>query len=105
MAVALLVGSVMQGKMAALWVLIAGTQADMQHMCVHVSHPHPGGVLQAVALNFNLGPMGNAINLWLGIEPAELFLFGFLPPLLLESSLNIEFFLFRKVLTKVCRPE
>lgn len=74
-------------------------------MPINHAAPHPtGGVLQAVALNFNLGPMGNAINLWLGIEPAELFLFGFLPPLLLESSLNIEFFLFRKVLTKVLLP-
>lgn len=101
MAVALLVGSVMQGKMAALWVLIAGMVTISKTIRARQPARSTGGVLQAVALNFNLGPMGNAINLWLGVEPAELFLFGFLPPLLLESSLNIEFFLFRKVLPKV----
>lgn len=108
--------------MAALYVLLAGTCCPpwgthwrMLLNCSCKNHPHnllvppllqpsylyTGGILQALALTFNLGPMGNAINLWLNIEPAELFLFGFLPPLLLESSMNIEFFLFRKVLAKV----
>lgn len=83
MSVALLVAAVLQGKLSALLVLIAG------------------GVLQGVAYQFNLGFLGNAINLWLGIEPAELFLYGFLPPLLMDSTTHIEMFMFRKVALKV----
>ena len=45
----------------------------------------------------NTGPLGNAIALWLGIEPADLFLYVFLPPMLVDSAVRIDYFIFRKV--------
>ena len=60
----------------------------------------PGGVLQAFMFpsNGGLGRLGNSISWWLGIEPYELFLYVFLPPLLLDAAVRIDFFLFKKVL-------
>lgn len=49
----------------------------------------------------NTGPLGNAITLWLGIEPADLFLYVFLPPMLVDSAVRIDYFIFRKVLSFV----
>ena len=46
---------------------------------------------------------GNSISLWLGMEPAEVFFYVFLPPLLLDSSLRVDFFLFKKA--SLCRAE
>ena len=43
-----------------------------------------------------LRSLGNAFTLWLGIDPPEIFFYAFLPPLLLDSALSIDFFLFRK---------
>jgi NhaP-type Na+/H+ or K+/H+ antiporter len=40
---------------------------------------------------------GNAFALWLGIDPPEVFLFVFLPPLLLDSALTLDWFLFKKL--------
>ena len=40
--------------------------------------------------------LGNAFTLWLGINPPELFFYAFLPPLLLDSALSIDYFLFNK---------
>ncbi len=48
--------------------------------------------------NGGLGRLGNSIAWWLGIEPYELFLYVFLPPLLLDAAVRIDFFLFKKVL-------
>lgn len=45
----------------------------------------------------NMGPMSNAITLWLGIKPADVFLYVFLPPLLLDSAVRTDFFTFKKV--------
>ena len=56
-----------------------------------------GGACQALAFPVNLGPFGNSIAIWLGIRPADLFLYIFLPPMLLDASMRIDFFLFRKV--------
>lgn len=56
-----------------------------------------GAALEAVAHPFNLGRLGNALSLWLGIDPPELFFFVFLPPLLLETALTIDWFVFKKV--------
>ena len=47
--------------------------------------------------NANLGRLGNSIAWWLGIEPYELFLYVFLPPLLLDAAVRIDFFLFKRV--------
>ena len=58
-----------------------------------------GGVLQAFMFPSDgaLGRLGNSIAWWLGIEPYELFLYVFLPPLLLDAAVRIDFFLFKRV--------
>ena len=59
---------------------------------------HAGGVCQGLAMPFNLGPVRNALAIWLGIEPADLFLYIFLPPMLLDAAVRIDYFLFKKVI-------
>ena len=56
-----------------------------------------GGLYEVLCLVFNLGRVTNALALWLGAEPAELLFYVFLPPLLLESAVRINFFMFKKV--------
>lgn len=56
-----------------------------------------GGLSQGLAATFNLGPIRNALALWLGIEPADLFLYIFLPPMLLDAAVRIDYFLLKKV--------
>lgn len=56
-----------------------------------------GGVLQGFMFPFNLGRLGNGISWWLGIHPYELFFYIFLPPLLCDSAVRIDFFLFKQV--------
>ncbi len=46
---------------------------------------------------FNLREIGNGVALWLGIEPYELFFYIFLPPLLLDAALKIDWYIFKKV--------
>ena len=58
---------------------------------------YTGGVLQAIAFPIKTGPVGNGIAIWLGIEPADLFLYIFLPPMLVDSAVRIDYFIFRKV--------
>jgi len=50
---------------------------------------------------FNLGRLGNGITWWLGISPYELFFYIFLPPLLCDSAVSIDFFLFKQVQPKL----
>lgn len=40
--------------------------------------------------------------LWLGVEPPDLLLYVFLPPILLDSAARIDFFVFKKV--HACAP-
>jgi hypothetical protein len=54
------------------------------------SRPHPTPPLHPS------GHFSNALTLWLGIKPAPLFFFLFLPPLLLDSASRVDFFIFRK---------
>jgi hypothetical protein len=56
-----------------------------------------------VAFLWNTGPLGNGIAIWLGIEPADLFLYIFLPPMLVDSAVRIDFYIFRKVSLTSCR--
>ena len=56
-----------------------------------------GGVLMGLVYPFNLREIGNAVSLWLGIEPYELFFYVFLPPLLLDAALKIDWYIFKKV--------
>ncbi|CAL5219904.1 g1831 [Coccomyxa viridis] len=62
-----------------------------------------GGILQGIMFptNANLGRLGNSIAWWLGIEPYELFLYVFLPPLLLDAAVRIDFFLFKRAWVKI----
>lgn len=60
-----------------------------------------GGALEVWSYYFNTRQLSNAFAYWIGISPPDLFMYGFLPPLLLNSSLRIDFFLFRKVLVSV----
>ena len=61
-----------------------------------------GGILQAIMFPVNLGRFGNSIAIWLGIEPYELFFYIFLPPLLFDAAVRIDFFMFKKVVS--CKP-
>ncbi|KAK9828685.1 hypothetical protein WJX72_001519 [[Myrmecia] bisecta] len=82
-AVALLAASILHGKFSALWILLAGAACQM------------------VAMPLNLGRFGNSLALWLGITPADLFLYVFLPPMLLDSAVRIDFYIFNKMLLHV----
>jgi hypothetical protein len=57
-----------------------------------------GGLLQGLMFptHGGLGRLGNSIAWWLGIRPYELFLYVFLPPLLLDAAVRIDWFLFKK---------
>ena len=76
---ALLVACFASSRLSALWVLFAGA------------------ALQVAAFQYNLGHLGNALSLWLGITPADVFLYVFLPPLLMYDAARIDYFLLRKV--------
>jgi hypothetical protein len=58
-----------------------------------------GGAIQGIMFPTmgGLGRLGNSIAWWLSIQPYELFLYVFLPPLLLDAAVRIDFFLFKKV--------
>ena len=45
----------------------------------------------------NLYRLSNAISLWLGIQPPDLFFYAFLPPLLVDAALRLDWFVFTKV--------
>lgn len=58
----------------------------------------PAGALFAVLSSaVNLNHFSNALTVWLGMRPTFLFFQIFLPPLLLDSAVRIDFFLFKKV--------
>ena len=56
-----------------------------------------GAAFALVSSAVNLNHFSNALTLWLGMHPTFLFFQIFLPPLLLDSALRIDFFLFKKV--------
>jgi len=66
--------------------------------CKTIGGVPAGGVLEYVAYEFNLMHLSNATAMWMGINPPDIFLYVFLPPLLLDSAIRIDFFTFRKVL-------
>jgi len=59
--------------------------------------PFAGGALMGFVYPFNLKEIGNGVALWLGIEPYELFFYIFLPPLLLDAALKLDWYVFKKV--------
>lgn len=77
--IALLTASMLFGKLSAVWALVAG------------------GIVGVINYYANLLQISNAISLWLSIQPADLFLYAFLPPLLLESSIRLDFFVLSKI--------
>lgn len=56
-----------------------------------------GALLQLLNIEVNIRELSNALNLWIGITPAKMFFYIFLPPLLLDSAVRIDFFIFKKV--------
>lgn len=60
-----------------------------------------GALLQLLNVHVNVRELSNAFNVWIGIRPAKLFFYIFLPPLLLDSAVRIDFFIFKKVMVQV----
>ena len=56
-----------------------------------------GALVQLLNIEVNIRELSNALNLWIGISPAKMFFYIFLPPLLLDSAVRIDFFIFKKV--------
>jgi len=82
-AVALLLTCLIKGQFAMLFVLISGM------------------LLELLVFYVNTYQLGNSFSLWLGIQPADTFLYVFLPALLLESSCRLDFFLFKKFIVQI----
>ena len=76
---ALLIAALVFGRLAAIWVLLAG------------------GIIGAANYFANLREISNSVSLWLAVQPPDLFFYAFLPPLLLDEALHLDFFLFRKI--------
>ena len=72
-------------------------QLIVPEACAEWCFSQAGALSQGLAIPFNLGPVRNALALWLGIEPADLFLYIFLPPMLLDAAVRMDYFLFKKV--------
>lgn len=53
--------------------------------------------MQGFMFSGNLGRFGNSVAIWLGIQPYELFFYIFLPPLLFDAAIRIDYFLFKQV--------
>jgi len=55
-----------------------------------------GGILGTINYYVNLLQIGNAVSIWLAIQPADLFFYIFIPPLVVEETIRIDLFLLRK---------
>lgn len=78
LSLALLVTACCFGKLASVTVL-----------CI-------GGILGTINYYANLLQIGNAISIWLAIQPADLFFYAFIPPLVVEETIRLDLFLLRK---------
>lgn len=58
---------------------------------------HAGAVYELFAFNFNLGHVSNAVVLWLGMRPSDIFVYVFFPPFLLDLSTRLDFYMLKKV--------
>jgi hypothetical protein len=54
-------------------------------------------VFALVSWWLDLNHFSNALVVWLGMRPTFLFFQIFLPPLLLDSAVRLDFFMFKKV--------
>ena len=77
--IGLLAACLLLGKFATVYVLITGVALGVLNYYV------------------NLLELGNAIAIWLSFRPGDLFLYAFLPPLIVDSALNVEIYMFKKV--------
>eukprot|EP00887_Chlorella_sp_A99_P005087 scaffold25.g5087.t1 len=76
---ALLAAACLFGKLSAVFILVLG------------------GVVFGVNYVVNLRAISNALSLWMGIQPPDIFFYAFLPPLLVDSAIRIDFFMFSKI--------
>lgn len=68
------------------------------HVCSPVSAVSPAGaVYEVFAFKFNLGHVSNAVSLWLGMRPSDIFVYVFFPPFLLDLASRIDFYMLKKV--------
>lgn len=77
---ALLATCFLFGKLSTVYVLISGALLGILNYYV------------------NLLQIGNAVTLWLRIQPADLFFYAFLPPLIVEQAIRIDIYMFRKTI-------
>ena len=77
-AVALIIAAVCTGKLASVWAL-----------CL-------GGILGTINYYANLLQISNSVAIWLSIQPADIFFYAFIPPLVVEETIRIDLFLLRK---------
>lgn len=75
---ALICAAILFGKLSAVWALLAGS------------------VLGVANYFINMRELSNAASLWLSIYPADLFLYAFLPPLIVEQAIRADFFMLRR---------
>eukprot|EP00878_Enallax_costatus_P047164 GHUV01057584.1.p1 GENE.GHUV01057584.1~~GHUV01057584.1.p1 ORF type:complete len:129 (+),score=28.10 GHUV01057584.1:197-583(+) len=83
--VAVLCSCALYSRLSAIWVLLAGALFELW------------------STGYNLNHFSNALTIWLGMHPRTLFFQIFLPPLLLDSAVRIDYFLFKKVLCRVAQ--
>jgi hypothetical protein len=76
---ALILGALLMGRLSAVMLLISG------------------GIIGLINYYCNMYSLSNSIALWLNVQPATLFFYAFLPPLLLEAALKVDMFLFKKL--------
>jgi hypothetical protein len=81
--VALLLAGLLANKLSAVWLLLAG------------------GAVGVLNHYVNLGRVSNAIALWLHISPPYLFWYAFLPPLLVDAAMRLDFYTFGKLWVNV----
>jgi hypothetical protein len=55
-----------------------------------------GAAFQVASYYCNIGHFSNSLTIWLGMHPSTIFLQIFLPPLLLDSAVRVDFFIFKK---------
>lgn len=85
------------------WILAAAPRCvDLGITIVRRSYcitplPAPGAALAGLAWPVNLLQLGNSLSIWLSMSPWQLFFYVFLPPLLLDAAVRIDWYMFRKV--------
>eukprot|EP00889_Picochlorum_renovo_P008463 jgi/Picre1/35493/NNA_002955.t1 len=78
--IALIAACLLFGKLSTVYVLVVGALLGILHYYV------------------NMLQLGNSVAQWLSVSPSDLFLYAFLPPLIVEEAIHIEFYMFRKML-------